>query len=187
MRSRTRRRAARSHWRWGPTRTVRGPASTTPAVGINEADLPRGPRTVLVGHPAPVRPCRPPACARSHSQPDSTAPRTNARSAAQHPHRFLRQVGFQHHARTLRGDPVRGQHIVNDLVPVPTLSNAGCTAPRVDLRHLEQIVDHLGEPNRLLLNRFSRAPGLRNRGTTPSAIASDTARIPASGLCAGHG
>jgi len=62
--------------------------------------------------------------------------------------------------------------------PVPPCRNAGCTAPAVDLRHLEQIVDHLGEPNRLLFNRFSRAPGLRNRETTPSAIASDNRPDP---------
>ena len=73
--------------------------------------------------------------------------------AADHPNRLGGQVRRQQHAGPLGGDAVCGHHVVDDLVE-RNLVVGGLDRTRVDLRHLEQVVDHLGKPNRFLFNGF---------------------------------
>ena len=100
---------------------------------------------------------------------------------ADHPHRVGRADRRAARRRPLGGDAVRGQHVVDDLVE-RHLVEGGLDRARVDLRHLEQVVDHLGQPDRSPARCAWRGCGLRRRRTTPSAMASETARIPASGV-----
>ena len=68
-------------------------------------------------------------------------------------------MGVQRDARPLGGDAVRGEHVVDDLVE-RHLVEGGLDGARVDLRHLEQVVDHLGQPDRLLLDVLGVAADL---------------------------
>ena len=73
--------------------------------------------------------------------------------AADHPDRLRRQVHLQCHAGAFGGDGMGVQHIAHHLVEgdpfVGRVDGAG-----VDLGHLEEVVDHLGEPNALVFNAF---------------------------------
>ena len=119
--------------------------------------------------------------------------------AANHPHRLGRQVRRQQHPGALGGDPVRGHHVVDDLVE-RHLVVGGLNRACVDLRHLEQVVDHLREPNRFLFNGFrvdtnvllvgDHAVGYRLRhradpGQRRAQVVADERDQPTSGLLGG--
>lgn len=117
--------------------------------------------------PTPVSSTRAQAPCSSEPTASSTVPPSGGvgdgvgDQVGQHPHQcaiatddldgLARHVAAQQHPGAFGGDPVGRQHVVDHLVE-SHLVVGGLHGTGIDLRHLEEVVDQLGQPDRLVFD-----------------------------------